>query len=200
MARGLRLALLAIAALCAMRVGAYADEFRIRLDKVDQLALGGIYIYVPDANNNVCKLDVDKIETSEKFILNSAQIPFRTREEVWKLSETPLPENLDEMLKETERREHEWSFPLLTISGNVLPTKSGCIYSVEIEISEQVKRTTLKYSGKPFDNYVRIWRYSGLGISPASGITDAVSSAIETGLKEFVNERAEDIRNATKVQ
>ena len=92
------------------------------------------------------------------------------------------------------------STPSLWISGTTLSAQSSCVYDVKIEVSEDVNPTKLKYSGKPFSGSVPIWHVHYIGIAPASDLTSEVSKLVEEALKEFVNDRAEDIRNAAKVQ
>lgn len=213
MARVLRIALLSMAALLATHVGAWAAERLISLGKVDQLMLG--LVWIGTGRDEPCEVRQYEIETSIKFVLNTARIPFHGTEEVVKFMERedqrtsqPLPEGLEERERELSRRIEEsdrfWNMPKLMVTGDVLSTKSGCITHVEIIVAEEVEPTTLKYSGKQFggrmwsDDRVPLWRAGFFGIAPPADLTRRISEGVEGALREFVNDRAADMRKAAE--
>jgi hypothetical protein len=193
-----------IAAFLTLLAEAPADEWdrKLPLDKINRLTYHGIYVVTPE--NDKCNVDDKQIATSMKFVLNTAQIPLL---EYSKLEATLppfqlLPPDDDSSLEAAvirrlqANREKGLNTPTLLVSGDVLATNAGCVYQLEIEVSEAVQATKLMYSGGSFSGKVPLWSVGYFGIAPASDLTGALSRLTEMALKKFVNDRAEDIRQA----
>src|SRR5262249_28193149 len=93
------------------------DVPHIAMDKVDR-----VRIVIGSNSKGACKLDYERLTTSIKFILNTANIPFV---DGWPEAQ-PVALS-DETLTEMTRQEQ---MPILTVFADLLPTNSGCIYTV----------------------------------------------------------------------
>lgn len=157
----------------------------ISLAKVDRVRLDGVVI----GNDGACKVDDDQIVTSIKFILNSAGIPFV---EGWPVINEPLSD------AERAKLRREVDIPALLVSSDIGSMASGCLYSLDVVLVENVEPTKLAYIDTPFSGTVRIWHVGSFGISQPSDLTAQLSKLVEQALKQFVNLRAADIKAAAQ--
>jgi hypothetical protein len=164
-----------------------SDLFRVRplLDKVDQLR----FFPASVVTEKRCEVDSRRIDTSIKFILNTANIPF-----IEGYAGEGYPATSPE---EQAKKDRAFQMPRLSLQGEVRATGAGCEYRLWTWLHETVRGKFL-YSGHSFHESVELWTAARTGVSRPADLASQLSNAIEEMLKEFVNLRAEDVPRASQ--
>jgi hypothetical protein len=156
-----------------------------RLDKVDQVRIEAVM--VGNRKKDACVVDRDRLNTSIKFLLNTAKIPFVEGFPEIETNQTLLSD------EELTNQQREWNIPALWVVGDVMSVGAGCVYNVEIKLEENVD-TMLLYSKTHYSGSVELWHTGYYGISDPSRLTDELAQITDEAIKEFVNLRADDIK------